>query len=135
MMIAAYLLLGLAAVSAVCWFAYHVMMRHRQLSAELSRLERLTAEVAMSAGEVLDRADERIARLEALLARTTEMTQVNGSHYRRVEQGSTPIGGDHARVLELNREGFTAAEIATATGTPRGEVQLILSLYSGRVTA
>ena len=48
-----YLLLGLAAIGALAFAFYQVTARQRRLMAELTRLERLTAEVVMSAEAVL----------------------------------------------------------------------------------
>ncbi|MBP2017013.1 putative membrane protein [Symbiobacterium terraclitae] len=62
----AYLLLGLAVIGALAYALYEVTARQRRLMAELTRLERLTAEVAMSAEAVLDEVDRRVAQLKQL---------------------------------------------------------------------
>lgn len=61
-----YLLLGLAAIGALAFAFYQVTARQRRLMAELTRLERLTAEVVMSAEAVLDEVDQRVAELKRL---------------------------------------------------------------------
>jgi type IV secretory pathway VirB10-like protein len=57
-------------VGGLLWTLSRFTNRHRQLQAELTRLERLSAEVAMHAEAVLDQVDERIAELQRLAALT-----------------------------------------------------------------
>lgn len=65
---AIYLLLGLGLVAGLYYALTQITARQRRLNAELTRLERLAAEVAMNAEAILERVDERIERLEALAA-------------------------------------------------------------------
>ena len=59
-----YLVLALAAVGALAYAVYQVTVRQQRMLAEITRLERLTAEVTMSAEALLDEIDQRMARLE-----------------------------------------------------------------------
>lgn len=68
MQIVAYLLLGLAVIGALAYALYQVNARQQRLMAELTRLERLTAEVTMSAEALLDEVDQRTQRLSQLAA-------------------------------------------------------------------
>lgn len=63
-----YLVLGLALIGGIFWTLTQVTARQRRLQDELTRLERLAAEVALSAEAILDRVDDRTERLQALLA-------------------------------------------------------------------
>ena len=63
-----YLLLALAVVGALAYAVYQVTVRQQRVLAEITRLERLTAEVTMSAEALLDEIDERMARLNELAA-------------------------------------------------------------------
>ncbi|MFZ5826800.1 MAG: DUF6115 domain-containing protein [Bacillota bacterium] len=63
-----YLLLGLAVVGALVYALMQVNARQQRLHAELTRLERLAAEVAMNAEAVLEQVDQRIERLNRLAA-------------------------------------------------------------------
>jgi hypothetical protein len=51
------------------WALTQITARQRKLNAELARLERLAAEVALNAEAILDRVDERADRLNELMAR------------------------------------------------------------------
>lgn len=68
MEVAVYLLLGLAVAGALIYALMQVNARQQRLHAELTRLERLTAEVTMNAEALLDQVDERIERLQQLAA-------------------------------------------------------------------
>ncbi|WP_374712442.1 hypothetical protein [Symbiobacterium terraclitae] len=68
----AYLLLALAVIGALAYALYQVNARQNRLMAELTRLERLTAEVAMSAEALLDEVDRRAQRLSQLAAELEE---------------------------------------------------------------
>ncbi|MFZ5814015.1 MAG: hypothetical protein ACOY93_01755 [Bacillota bacterium] len=65
---AVYLLLGLAIIGALVYALMQVNARQQRLHAELTRLERLAAEVTMNAEAVLDQVDQRIERLAQLAA-------------------------------------------------------------------
>lgn len=67
-MTAIYLLLGLGVVAGLYYALTQLMARQRQLNAELTRLERLAAEVAMNAEAILEHVDERIDRLAEISA-------------------------------------------------------------------
>lgn len=73
-----YCLLGLAAVGGLCWFSARIAARQQRLTADLTRLERLAAEVTMHAEAILERVDDRTDRLNQLAAtvesRVKEMT-------------------------------------------------------------
>lgn len=62
-----YLMAGLTGIAALCWLLYQANLRHRRLQAELTRLDRLAAEVTLHAEAVLDQVDERIAQLQKLM--------------------------------------------------------------------
>jgi len=81
MYVALYLTLGVALMGGLFWTLTQITARQRRLNAEMIRLERLAAEVSMSAEAVLDKVDERIDQLAALLARAeqTAQGQVEGS--------------------------------------------------------
>lgn len=67
-MTAVYLVLGLGLVAGLYYALTQITARQSRLNAELSRLERLAAEVAMSAEAILERVDERIDRLNEIAA-------------------------------------------------------------------
>ncbi|HEY3367231.1 MAG TPA: hypothetical protein VGK74_19415 [Symbiobacteriaceae bacterium] len=64
-----YLLLGLGVFGGVFYALTQIAGRQRRLHAELTRLEQLTAEVAMTAEAMLDKIDERIERLNRIANR------------------------------------------------------------------
>jgi|GEM_PF-1683111 len=68
----AYLLLGLAVIGALIYAFYQVNRRQQRVMAELTRLERLTAEVAMNAEAVFDEVDQRLERLRQMAAELEE---------------------------------------------------------------
>lgn len=61
-----YLLLGLAAMGGLFWLLTQITDRQRRVNAELTRLERLAAEVSMNAEAVMEHVDERIEQLQRL---------------------------------------------------------------------
>lgn len=63
-----YVLLALVAIGALAYAFYQVTVRQQRMLAEITRLERLTAEVTMSAEALLDEIDQRMARLNELAA-------------------------------------------------------------------
>lgn len=63
-MIVVYMLLGLALVGGLYWALTQFTLRQRAVTAELSRLEQLTAEVSMNVEALLERVDERTERLD-----------------------------------------------------------------------
>lgn len=65
-MTAVYLILGLGFVAGLYYALTQITARQRRLNAELTRLERLAAEVAMNAEAILERVDERVDRLNEL---------------------------------------------------------------------
>lgn len=67
-MILVYCLLGLAGVGGLCWISLRIAARQQKLTAELTRLERLAAEVTLHAEAILERVDDRTDRLHKLLA-------------------------------------------------------------------
>jgi len=98
----AYLLLALAVIGALAYALYQVNARQKRLMAELTRLERLTAEVTMSAEALLDEVDQRAQRLSQLAA---ELEQ------KAVRQVQAPPSEAH-----ISAAGSPAAEPA-ALGT------------------
>lgn len=143
-----YLLTGMGAVGGLLWSLTRVTDRHRRLQAELTRLERLSAEVTMHAEAVLDRVDERIAELQRL-AEAVQVPAVThvaapeptpapaepqaASPAEPEEEPATPVSMDRykhlqAQVLALSAQGMSEADIARELGVPRGEVQLMLRL-------
>jgi hypothetical protein len=68
MQAALYLLIGLAVMGGLFWLLMQITARQRRLDAELTRLERLAAEVAMNAEALLEQVDERMDQLHDLLA-------------------------------------------------------------------
>jgi len=64
-----YLLLGLAFMGGLFYALTQITARQRRLQAELTRLERLAAEVSLSAEAILDRVDERTHQLTQLVER------------------------------------------------------------------
>lgn len=78
MLTAIYLLLGLAAVGGGYYALTQIASRQRRLHAELTRLEQLTAEVAMTAEATLDQIDERIERLNRLAAQVEAKVEGRG---------------------------------------------------------
>lgn len=81
----AYLLLALAVLGAMAYALYQVSARQNRLIAELTRLERLTAEVTMSAEALLDEVDQRVQRLSRL---AEELEQRAAAQLQA--QGETP---------------------------------------------
>lgn len=67
-MTALYLVLGLGLVAGLYYALTQITARQRRLNAELTRLERLAAEVAMNAEAILEQVDERIDRLNQIAA-------------------------------------------------------------------
>jgi hypothetical protein len=61
-----YLLLGLAAMGGLFWLLTQITARQRRVNAELTRLERLAAEVSMNAEAVMEQVEDRIAQLQKL---------------------------------------------------------------------
>lgn len=84
-----YLLLGLAVVGALFYALTQVNRRQQRLHAELTRLERLSAEVTINAEAVLEQVDQRIEQLEALSLRLEERAQQ--LYEGRVEQATRPL--------------------------------------------
>jgi hypothetical protein len=90
----------------------------RQVSAQLeTRAARLQ--------ELLDRADQTIARLERLTGRAAHDAPAADSSAPTAAPPEPPA---HAEVYRLADGGLGAAEIATRLDRPRGEVELILAL-------
>jgi len=112
-----YLFLGLATIGAMCWVLMQLTARQRRLNAELTRLERLSAEVSMNAEAILDRVDERMDRL------TQMVDQVEG----RVAQAAVampqtePVVAPHPAVEPVMPEPSkpVAAEVQPAPPEPK----------------
>lgn len=64
-----YLVLGLAFMGGLFYALMQITARQRRLTAEMTRLERLAAEVSMNAEAILDRVDERTHQLLELMER------------------------------------------------------------------
>jgi len=65
---AVYLVLGLCVIAGLAYVLMQVTARQRRLNAEMTRLERLAAEVTMNAEVVLEQVDLRIERLQKVVA-------------------------------------------------------------------
>ena len=157
----AYLLLALAVIGALAYALYQVNLRQQRLMAELTRLERLTAEVTMNAEAVLDEVDQRIERLNQLAAavearvtaapatmpaaapEATAEPIAQPAAEPAPEPDPTPAPQDapapadrygelRQAVRALADEGKEPVEIAAALGVPRGEVLLLLNLRGKR---
>ncbi len=86
-MTAVYLVLGLVLIGGLYYALTQITARQRRLNAELTRLERLAAEVSMNAEAILDRVDERIDRLNEL---TTDVeSRMNALRTAVAEQSAT----------------------------------------------
>ena len=150
-MTGAYLVLGLIALGGLLYLLSQITLRQRSLHAELTRLERLAAEVVMGAEAVLDRVDERAQRLQHLLAAVEARAKAEGvapapapdpapdsAPERQAQPASAPTSLQRyqqirAAVWALAEQGKGQAEIARALALPTGEIQLMLNLR-GRKT-
>lgn len=158
---AIYLVLGLAVVAGLYYILTQITARQRRVNAELTRLERLSAEVAMNAEAVLERVDERIDRLNALVVEVeVRMAKAPPAPMPEAEPvvepereperepepvaapeeaAATPARRDYQEartsVWALADQGKGAGEIATLLDMPRGEVMLLLNLRGRKVTA
>jgi len=152
-----YLMLGLAFMGGLFWALMQITARQRRLTAELTRLERLAAEVSLNAEAILDRVDERADRLNELLERAeAAVARVPAEAppapvapapsvvipepvvAQDVPPAPTSIEKyqklrDAARALA--DRGKSPSEIAHELEIPRGEVLLLLNLRSKKVTA
>ncbi len=72
---AIYLLLGVGLMGGLFYALTQITARQRRLTAELTRLERLAAEVSMNAEAVLERVDERMEQLTAMLAQVSSAVE------------------------------------------------------------
>lgn len=84
---AIYLLLGLGVVAGLYYALTQLMARQRQLNAELTRLERLAAEVSMNAEAILEHVDERIDRLAEITAEVEAKAEATLSLIEAVQAG------------------------------------------------
>lgn len=130
-----YLLLGLAVIGAMAYALWQVNARQQRLNAELTRLERLTAEVAMSAEAVLEQVDQRIDRLTKLAAdveaRIERLSVQQVATDQKAEPGVDPTpkkepvrsrvraggkpGGPVPRAADQNAERKTVSQPASAS--------------------
>jgi hypothetical protein len=98
---------------------------------EASRLtgefDRLLAEKRELVNSTVEGLDRRIAELKALAAELEQPEPAPESR-RPAAQAVNPAGGFRRQVIDLARQGQGAAQIAKATGRPRGEVELVLGL-------
>lgn len=103
--------------------------------------DRLLAEKRVLVKSTLESLDQRIAELKRqaeLLDRPLRRSarEEVPAESAPTRPGGAPLAGDRQegmeafrrRVLELARQGKKAAQIAEATGRPRGEVELVLGL-------
>lgn len=154
-MTAVYLFLGLALMAGLFYALTQITARQRRLNAELTRLERLAAEVAMNAEAILERVDERLDRLNARVAAAKSIEPPTGRlvpespaaapapAVEQVQETAAPSPPtsiqryQEARnsVWTLADRGLDPSGIARVVGIPRGEVQLLLNLRGRRVTA
>ena len=138
---ALYLFLGVALIGALFYALTQITARQRRLNAELLRLERLAAEVSMSAEAVFDQIDARLDHLQRAVskgnaeagAETKLEAKVEMNVAATVERPAAPVAVDRyretrARVWALADQGKTELETAKELGVPRGEVRLILNL-------
>lgn len=115
---AIYLLLGLAVAGALIYAMMQVNARQQRLHAELTRLERLSAEVTMNAEAVLEQVDQRIERLNQLAAALEARAQYTAEPAAEAEAPTHPARtrkrsqGQRAAKVSGNRE----SKQATAAG-------------------
>lgn len=108
-----YLLLGLGVVGALYYAVMQITVRQRRLDAEMTRLERLAAEVAMSAEAILERVDERIDYLEKLSA---------ALEARAAQIQPPPAEGERPRPKRTrSRQAGARAAQAAETSGPAGQ--------------
>lgn len=105
--------------------------------AEAARLsqdfDRLLAEKRELVGTTLKTLDDRIAHLQAMVSQLKTPPRPPAPTPRPApatpDAPASPAGQDfRALVLKLASQGKSAQEIASATGRPRGEVELVLGL-------
>lgn len=142
-----YLLLGLALMGGLFYALTQITARQRRLNAELTRLERLAAEVSMNAEAIFEQVDERMGRLDDLVK--SAQGRVDVSAVAPQVQKETPAQAPtlppptsmqkyqevRAAVWTLADRGDDPITIAQALGIPRGEVQLMLNIRGRKVTA
>ncbi|HYG60753.1 MAG TPA: hypothetical protein VD902_21975 [Symbiobacteriaceae bacterium] len=151
-----YLLLGVAFMGGLFYALMQVTARQRRLTAELTRLEQLAAEVALNAEAILDRVDERTHRLHELMERAEAMAEAAASEPapaqapvpEAVPEPAPEVSPEPAAPTSIEKYqamrtavwqkadmGKSPSEIAQEMGIPRGEVQLLLNLRTKKVTA
>ncbi|HWI63612.1 MAG TPA: hypothetical protein VNT75_17395 [Symbiobacteriaceae bacterium] len=159
-----YLVLGLAFMGGLFYALMQITARQRRLTAELTRLERLAAEVSMNAEAILDRVDERTHRLHELMERAEArvaaavaapvpvaapapvatpapvVTPAAVAAPPEPEELPEPTSmqkyqGMRTAVWHLADKGKNPSDIAQELGIPRGEVLLLLNLRTKKVTA
>ncbi len=155
MYVALYLMLGVAFTGGLFWALAQITARQGRLNAEMTRLERLSAEVSMSAEAILDLVDERMEQLNAMLSVVEQKAEARSDDSvaalvtptvlpptPTVNEAASPTPPPPQNYQDLRTavwvlagQGKTAADIAQALNIPRGEVQLMLNLQTGRVTA
>lgn len=136
-----YLIGGLMLCGGLFWVLTQITARQRRLNSELTRLERLAAEVAMTAEAVLERVDERVLRLEEMAAKLEREMAVAPAPAAAPAPVASPALTDApaARYAEMQEtvrrmaeQGHSPAEIAAAVKLPRGEIILMLNLRRDR---
>lgn len=153
---AIYLIVGLAVMGGLFYGLVQLTARQQRLNAELTRLERLSAEVSMTAGAMLEQVDMRIDYLNDLVAQVEQRLAAAAQPAAPAQPqpptptpAPAPVAGKaptapasiqryqevRAEVSALADQGLDAGQIAERTGVPRGEVQLILNLRSRRASA
>lgn len=122
-----YVLLALAVVGALAYAVHQVTVRQRRILAEITRLERLTAEVTMSAEALLDEIDERMARLRDLAAQLEKRAAAELQARAQAEgRGGDPeaesLGGE-ARSGAAKERGEPAGHVPESGPVPEGSAE------------
>ncbi|HYF93940.1 MAG TPA: hypothetical protein VD969_17130 [Symbiobacteriaceae bacterium] len=112
-----YLLLGVAFMGGLFYALMQITARQRRLNAEMTRLERLAAEVSLNAEAILDRVDERVDRLNDLLARA-EAAVAAVPEPAAPEVAPTPVAEEEAPKKKRTRKPKEAAGSEAATPAP-----------------
>lgn len=117
-----YLVLALAVIGALAYALYQVTVRQQRMLAEITRLERLTAEVTISAEALLDEIDQRMARLNQLaaqleirmIAEAQAQAEEAAGGETQTEPGAAPAPPKPKRARRA-RTGFRSQAPATET--------------------
>lgn len=107
----------------------------RDLEQFISEAQKLTQEFDRLLGEKRQLVRTTLATLDERIAQLNQMRQEAEKSLETAAriQPQAPLGSDgmdqfRRQVLELARKGRQPAQIAQATGRPRGEVELVLGL-------